>query len=170
MEERDLYDENKNLTGETIFKGDPIPENRYIIVVMVIIQNSKKEFLIQKRSAEKNGKFAFTGGHPKAGETSIQGMITEIKEELGLDISETELDLFFTGRNDKDRVFFDMYYLKKDFEIEDLKLQKEEVDYCEWDSSDRVRKLINDGLFHGNHVEEFYRLIDIYKKRGIEVE
>ena len=58
MEKRDLYDENRQLTGETIYKGEAIPEGRYIIVVLVFIQNSKGEFLIQKRSEIKNGKYA----------------------------------------------------------------------------------------------------------------
>lgn len=55
MEKRDLYDINRNLTGETIYKGEPIPQNKYIVVVLCIIQNSKNEFLIQKRSLEKDG-------------------------------------------------------------------------------------------------------------------
>jgi len=71
MEKRDLYDINKNLTGETIFKGEDIPEDRYIVVVLVYIQNSEGKFLIQKRSKIKNGKYATTGGHPKNGEDSI---------------------------------------------------------------------------------------------------
>ena len=81
MEKRDLYDENRQLTGETIYKGEEIPDGRYIIVVLVFIQNSKGEFLIQKRSEIKNGKYATTGGHCKTGESSIQGILTEIKEE-----------------------------------------------------------------------------------------
>ena len=38
-EKRDLYDEKRNLTGETILKGDKIPEGKYIVVVLVFIQN-----------------------------------------------------------------------------------------------------------------------------------
>ena len=86
MEKRDLYDINKNLTGETIYKGEQIPKDRYILVVLIFIQNSKGEFLIQKRSPQKDGSYASTGGHPKTGETSIQGMLTEIREEIGLDL------------------------------------------------------------------------------------
>ena len=71
MEQRDLYDVNRKLIGKTIFKGDSIPENSYIIVVLVFIQNSEGKFLIQKRSKIKNGKYATTGGHPKSGEDSI---------------------------------------------------------------------------------------------------
>ena len=39
MEKRDLYDSERNITGETILKGEKIPPNRYIIVVLVFIQN-----------------------------------------------------------------------------------------------------------------------------------
>ena len=74
MEKRDLYDSERNITGETILKGEKIPPNRYIIVVLVFIQNSEGKFLIQKRSKRKNGKYATTGGHPKSGESSIQGL------------------------------------------------------------------------------------------------
>lgn len=40
MEVRNLYDENRNFTGETIYKGEKIPNGRYIVVVLVFIQNS----------------------------------------------------------------------------------------------------------------------------------
>ena len=79
MEKRDLYDENKILTGKTIYKGQEVPKGRYYITVVVFIQNDKDEFLIQKRVAKKDGKWATTGGHPVSGKTSKQGIITEIK-------------------------------------------------------------------------------------------
>lgn len=167
MEIRDLYDINRNLTGETIKKGDPIPSNRYILVVLSFIQNSKGEFLIQKRSIQKDGKYGSTGGHPKSGESSEQGIITEIKEELGIDILPEELDLLFAGRSDSEQVFFNVYYIQKDFDIESLALQKDEVDFVEWMTLDRIKDLIDKGLFLKNHVEEVYRMIDIFKKRGI---
>ena len=40
LEKRDLYDENRNLTGETIYKGEDTPKGKYIVVVLVFIQNS----------------------------------------------------------------------------------------------------------------------------------
>lgn len=55
MEKRDLYDENKNLTGETIFKGEEVPKGRYYITVIMWIQNSKGEFLLQQKSKKKMG-------------------------------------------------------------------------------------------------------------------
>lgn len=170
MEKRDLYDKNKNLTGETMYKGEPIPADRYIIVVMVFIQNSEGKFLIQKRSKEKDGLYGSTGGHPKTGETSLQGMITEIQEEIGLEVNENEIELIYAGREDTERVFFDIYYLKKDFDINTLTLQKEEVEFVEWLTIPEIKKLIADGVFKESHAEEVYRLIDIFRKRGIELE
>lgn len=169
MEKRDLYDINKKLTGETIYKNEKIPANRYILVVLVFIQNSQGKFLIQKRSKQKDGKYASTGGHPKTGETSIDGMITEIKEELGLTVKPEELELIFSGQENVKQVFFDIYYMRKDFNISDLKLQKEEVDFVEWLSFKEVETLIKKDLFLESHAEELYRLKEIFEKRGVNI-
>ena len=170
MEKRDLYDINRNLTGETIYKGEAIPPDRYILVVLSFIQNSDGKFLIQKRSKLKDGKYASTGGHPKSGETSLQGIITEIKEELGLTIFPNELNLIFSGREDSEQVFFDIYYIKKDFDISNLLLQKDEVESVEWLSMKEIKELINNGLFLKNHEEEVFRMIKIFKERGITID
>ena len=129
MEKRDLYDKYRKLTGKTIYKGDAIPENCYIVVVLVYIQNSEGKFLIQKRSERKNGKYATTGGHPKSGETSLQGIISEVKEEIGLDLNPDDLQLYFSGISETSKVFWDDYYIKLDIpDISKLKLQSDEVD------------------------------------------
>ena len=169
MEKRDLYDINRKLTGETIYKNEKIPANRYILVVLVFIQNSQGKFLIQKRSKQKDGKYASTGGHPKTGETSIDGMITEIREELGLTVKPEELELIFSGQENAKQVFFDIYYMRKDFNISDLKLQKEEVDFVEWLSFKEIETLIKKDLFLESHTEELYRLKEVFEKRGINI-
>ena len=160
MEKRDLYDANRELTGETILKGEEIPYGKYINVVLVFIQNSEGKFLIQKRSEIKNGKFATTGGHPKSGETSIQGIITEVKEEIGLDIKSQDIQLYFSGRSDEEKVFWDDYYVKLDIpNIEDLELQKEEVDSLHWFTEAEIKDLMKQGKFFKNHYEEFKILL-----------
>ena len=160
MEKRDLYDENKKLIGKTIYKGEEIPDNRYILVVLIFIQNSEGKFLIQKRSQRKNGKYATTGGHPKAGESSLQGILTEVKEEIGLDLNPNDLQLYFSGRSDEEKVFWDDYYIKMDVEdIEKLKLQTEEVELVEWFSEDEIVQLMKQDKFFKNHYEEFENLI-----------
>lgn len=165
MEKRDLYDINRNLTGETIFKDEPIPPNRRILVVLSFIQNSKGELLVQKRTPQKDGTFAFTGGHPKSGETSVQGMITEISEEIGLTVSEDELKLIYTDMDDE--VFFDLYYLKKDFDISSLTVQEEEVSYIQWNTIDEINLMEKQGIFKKEHFEAFERFLKILDKGEI---
>ena len=167
MEQRDLYDINRRLTGQTIFKGESIPENNYIIVVLVFIQNSEGKFLIQKRSEIKNGKYATTGGHPKSGENSVQGIISEVKEEIGLELNPNDLQLYYTGKSDFERVFWDDYYIKIDIDdIKSLTLQKEEVESVCWLSIDEIYSLMKENKFLKNHYEEFEILLK-WLKEGI---
>lgn len=165
MEKRDLYNKDRILTGKTIYKGEPVPEDNYIIVVLIYIQNSDGKFLIQKRSQRKNGLYATTGGHPKSGEDSIQGIITEVKEEIGLDIKSENLIKYHGGRSDTEHVFFDDYYIKMDVEnIDNLELQKEEVESIHWFSADEVKESMKNGTFFSNHYEEFEILLDYLDK------
>ena len=160
MEKRDLYDINRNLTGETIYKGDSIPDGKFILVVLSFMQNSKGEFLIQKRSVQKGSKYGSTGGHAKTGETSIQAMMTEINEELALNANEDELHLVYSGREDEDKIFFDLYYMKKDFSTNSLILQKEEVESVKWMTVDEIKHLISTNEFLDSNVDEFYIILD----------
>ena len=165
MEKRDLYNEKRELTGETIYKGEEIPDGKYIIVVLVFIQNSEGKFLIQKRSERKNGKFATTGGHPKSGENSIQGIITEVKEKIGIDIKSEDLQLYFSGKSDEEKVFWDDYYLKMDISnIENLNLQRDEVESVHWFSVNEIKELKKQDKFFKNDYEEFEILLDLLDK------
>lgn len=161
-EERDLYNRNKVLTGEKCYKGSKIPDNRYIIVVTLFVQNNKGELLLQKRSKKKGGKYGFISGHPKSGETSIQGIITEAKEEIGIEINEKELKLFNT--EETTNTFFDFYYLKNDINISNLVIQKEEVEDVKWFSIPEIYDLIEKGDFFKNHIEAFEIIINYLKK------
>ena len=154
MEKRDLYDENKCLTGETILKGEKVPKGRYYITVVVWIQNTKGEFLIQKRTEKKDGKWATTGGHPISGQSSKQGIYTEIKEELGIDLSNKDTILFKTIKTEDD--FVDLYYISTDIEIKDIVIQEEEVVSAKWASINDIKDMIAKGEFSNSHTEFFY--------------
>lgn len=59
METRDLYDVHRNLIGKAIKKDDKIPDNTYIMMVVIFIQNNNNDFLIQKRSLNKGGEMGY---------------------------------------------------------------------------------------------------------------
>ena len=158
MEIRDLYDANKNLTGKTFVKGEQVPDGYYYLIVAVILENSNGEFLIQKRVPRKGGKWALTAGHPKSGENSFEGLCSEVFEELGIDISKDKLELIETWINN-DQIF-DIYYLKKDINLEDIIIQEEEVNGVRYASYDEIIEMNSNGEFHENHFILFSKCMD----------
>ncbi len=162
MEKRDLYDENKKLTGETIYKGQDVPKGRYYITVVIFIQNNKNEFLLQKRVKKKDGKWATTGGHPVSGETSKQGIVTEIREELGVNVTEKNIILFKTLKTEDD--FVDLYYLKENIDIDKIKIQKEEVEEVKWATIDEIQNMIKNNIFSESHTGFFEFCLEYLKE------
>ncbi len=99
METWDLYDENKNLSGKTMIRGDEIPDNLYHLVVHVWIKNDKGEYLISQRAEDRKTcplMWECSGGSVLQGETSIQGAVREVKEELGIDLNENDGKLVYS--------------------------------------------------------------------------
>lgn len=160
MEYLDLYDENKKLIGEKILRSKDmkIEDGKYICIVIVFIQNSEGKFLIQKTSKEKDSIWATTGGLVKSGNTSDETIVEEIYEELGFTIDIKELTKFYTQK--RNYAYQDAYYLKKDLDINELILQKEEVEYVKWLSIDEIIELIEKDEFRKGNIEAFKYLIE----------
>ena len=152
-EERDLYNSNLEKTNKTYFKGDIIPEGYYPMVVMIAIENSNGEFLMQKRSENKGGDWGVTGGHPKAGESPIEGIVTEVKEELGIDINPNEVIEFNSGCDGKD--CYRMYYIKKDINLNDITIQEEELTEVKYFSMKELEEMVKNGELNENQVAFF---------------
>lgn len=158
MEYLELLDENKNLTGKIIERGTKFEEGYYVNIVIVFIENSKGQFLIQKTSKEKGNVWATTGGHVKAGSAPLDAITQEIKEELGIDVSVNELKHIYVDK--RKFAFQDVYYLKRDIDINDLTLQKEEVEFVKWLSIDEINKLIENNEFREGNINSFKYLIN----------
>lgn len=158
MELRDLYDRNGNLTGKTYYKGDTISDGFYPMVVMVVIRNSNGDFLMQKRTPNKGGDWGVTGGHPKSGETPIEGIITEVKEELGLDFSKENFIEYDSGCDGKD--CYKMYYVTKDIDINDITIQESELTEVRWFTMDELKSMVNSGELNENQIACFNKVCD----------
>ncbi len=116
----DIYDINKKKTCRTAERDVyQFKEGEYHIVVTGIIMNSKNEILISKRAEHK--KFGLmwecNGGSILAGETSLEGIIRELKEELGIEFSKEEA--IFLKEIRKDTVppdFKDLWLFRRDID------------------------------------------------------
>jgi len=89
MEIWDLYNENRELTGKTHIRGQAIPQGFYHLVVHVWIRNSKGEYLISQRSADRPSfplMWECVGGSVTVGENSLTGALRETFEEIGIEL------------------------------------------------------------------------------------
>jgi len=95
----DLYNENRELLGKDHVRGEQLPIDGYHMVVHVWIRNSKGEYLISQRSANRPTyplMWECVGGSVLKGESSIEGAIRETKEEVGLDVEPERGKLLFS--------------------------------------------------------------------------
>ncbi len=92
MEYLQVFDEKKNKLEEKVSRDEKynLPSDRRFMIVLIFIENSKGEFLLQKTSKSRHSCIATTGGHVTYGDNAIETVIKECKEELGVDISSNE--------------------------------------------------------------------------------
>lgn len=118
------------------------------------------QVLLQKRSLEKD---SFPGcldtssaGHVSAGDECLESARRELKEELGIDALEEELayvgyfddgDVIaeFNGKPFHDHEIAFVYVYQKEISIDQLTLQKEEVDSVHWMDYNECRSLVAAG-------------------------
>ena len=153
MELWDLYTKDREKMNMTMVRGEQQPDDTYRLVVHLCLFNSKGEMLIQQRQPFKKGwsnMWDITiGGSAISGDTSWQAIQREAKEELGIEYDFSDMRLAMTVSFPKG--FDDMYILNKDIDINELKLQYEEVQKVRWASKEEILKMLKDGIFIPYH-------------------
>ena len=152
MELLDLYDKDLKPTGQTIERGQRVPPGLMIPIVAVYVYNDKGQYLIQKVAARKGNYYSTTAGHVQSGEKDFAlSMLRELREEIGLSTTKSELKLVKIRRYDYK--FTLLYMLKSNVPAEMLRLQEEEVDSVSWMSHEDIELLCRMGLFNRIHYQ-----------------
>ena len=125
-------------------------------------ENDKGEFLIQKTSDAKGGEYSSTGGHIDHGEDAYNTIIREVKEELGIDISQD--NVISLGHICVDFPVRFIFYLKKNIDLNDIVLQDEEVESISYMSVDEIKNKLDEGLMHKGHYKVLEKILEY--KRG----
>lgn len=163
MEIIDLYNNKREKLNKTFIREQGEPEiGEYKLSVHVWILNSKGELLIQKRNEnlKRNpGKWAYTGGAVDSGETSLQAALRETKEELGIEIDDDKIEFLLSFK--RERGFVDIWLIKEDINIGDIKLQKTEVSEAKWVTIKELEELIK--------TEQFVKALGIYHDTFIKL-
>ncbi len=155
-------------TGRTHVRGVPLQEGDYHLIVHVYPVNSKGEILIQKRSPHvktKPNMWATTGGSVIAGENFYQGGMRELREELGIEVSDEDARLL--SIMERPNRFRAIWLVRTDIDITELKLQKEEVADAMWATPDTIRQMVESGEFwHYDYLEWLFRKIEGLRRSG----
>lgn len=165
----DIYNENKEKTGKTKIRHiDTLEEAEYLIGVQATIINSKKEILISQRSEKKEKAplmWECNGGAVIAGETSLQGILREVQEELGIIFQETEAIFLKTVK--KEHKFKDIYLFIKDINISDITFQDGEAIAAKWVTMEEFMKMYKNNEIVQNvdfGREDYQKCLDIINK------
>lgn len=142
----DIYDINKKVTGRKAERGVyQFKDGEYHIVVTGIIINSSNEILISKRAAHKTFGLMWecNGGSILARETSLEGILRELKEELGIEFTKKEAIFLKEIKKDSANDFKDLWLFRKDINIEDITFPDGESIEAKWVTIDEFIEMLN---------------------------
>ena len=177
MEYIDIFDENNNPTGKIKEKVQAHEDGEFHRTAHVWVINDNNELLLQKRSASKKSHpncWDISGaGHIRAGESVIDGAIRELKEELGVEAQEKDLQYIATiksTKNPKNMEFQYVYLLKCNKQIEEYIFQDGEVSKVKYVYYKELEKMVEDrveGLLI--HEEEYKYLFKYIRTKNIKI-
>lgn len=153
MEIWDLYNEHRELTGRDHIRGEKVPQGFYHLVVHIWIRNSKGEYLISQRSADRPAyplMWECVGGSITKGEDSLTGALRETKEEVGLTLSPEVGKLVYSvvGRvvnGVKFTDIVDVWLFEYDGPVSLEQATTKEVAQTVWMSREQIRELFDTG-------------------------
>lgn len=152
MEKHELVDINGNKTGKILTHVEArdinnVPNGCYISVVGVVIINENDEILLQKRSRFKRAnpsKWGICGGKVDLSETPLEAGIRETLEEIGILLNKEELKFLSMDANEKSH--FTVYYVRKNVDLKECKLQEEELEEVKYFKIEELENLDNEGF------------------------
>lgn len=152
MELLDVLDENGNKTGVTKTKEEIYKTGEWFRSVHIWIINDDNELLLQRRSLNKttypNLWAVSVSGHVVAGETSMEAVIREIKEEIDIDITIDQCEYLFTIRRQNifdnciNRVYDDNYLVRLNIDVNNAKIQQTELNEIRYFNIDNLKIML----------------------------
>ena len=163
----DLYNENRKLLGKDHIRGEQLPIDGYHLVVHVWIRNSKGQYLISQRSANRPTNplmWECVDGSVVKGEDSLQGVLREVKEEVGIDLLPEKGQVVLS---DIKKIEFgkvvnkivDVWLFDYDGEVDLGNATTDEVAQVAWMSREQIKELFDANMFVDT-LEYFFTEVD----------
>ncbi len=169
-----MLDKDGNLTGEKKLRSEVHRDGTWHKAVHIWIINENGDILLQRRCATKDSNPNMLdiscAGHLSSGDKSLDGALRELKEELNIEVTADELHYIKTlKRSSKytstfiNNEFDDLYILRTNRKISDMKFQKEEISEIFYVPYNKFKEMVKnkqpDLLMH---TEEFEILFDMF--------
>ncbi len=152
MEYFDLFDEYGNNLNKQALRGNHLKEGEFFKVIHVWIENKNGEFLIQQRAKKTDPtpyQWAITSGIPDQGESAVEAVIRETKEELGITLDKDRLKKkarIVSSHNAYNTITF-VYHIKQDIDLNTLTLNKDEVLDVNYASISEIFEMVQNNEF-----------------------
>jgi 8-oxo-dGTP pyrophosphatase MutT (NUDIX family) len=134
MELWDAYDAQGKGIGETLVRGEPIPDGRYHMVCEALVRHADGEYLLMRRDERKKAYPGYweatAGGSALCGEDALACMRRELLEETGL--TDAALTLVAQSRDDGENALFFSYLALTDRDKDSIVLQEGETVAFAW--------------------------------------
>lgn len=146
MELWDLYDAERHPLGQTMERGAFHPEGTYHLVVNIWVVNRSGQILLTLRAPEKEqypNLWENQGGSVQAGEESLRGVRRELFEETGIWAEDWEFTLL--GTSLEKTAMVDIYALRKDIPVRDIRLQAGETAAARWVTPQELESMAASG-------------------------
>ena len=137
----------------THVRGEELPDELYHLVVHAWVRNSRGEYLISQRSANRSSfplMWECTGGSVLAGESSLAGALRELQEEVGLNPAPSDATLVksvcrkrINGMKFND--ILDIWLFRYDGAVSLENATTDEVAQVRWMTPGQIRQLLADG-------------------------
>lgn len=147
MEYWDIFDEFRRPKNKTHLRGIPLEDGDYHLVVEIWAIGHDGLILLSQRHPDKPYplKWECTGGSVLKGESSLDGAVREIGEEVGIHVSPEQLIPVRSYRRTNCHDFLDVYLLFTDISLDELTFQDTEVVGAKRVGIEALRKIENSG-------------------------
>lgn len=160
MEYFDVLSKTRQKLNYIKAREDNFESNEYNQSSELWILNNNK-LLITKRSMKKShpGEWETPGGCSQNSETSIDTIIREANEEIGISLSEEDLELIGTQLYKKQ--FVDVFKTNKIINTSNIKLQLDEVTEFKFVSKEEFIKMIEDNKIVNSVANRYFMFKDV---------
>ena len=156
IELQDLFDIDRNPTGELYVRGSVLPKGRLFVGVRVWVRDNAGRFLLSQRHPCKVKPLMWepTGGAVCAGEHSRETGLREVYEEIGLKLNPEKIVHICTKVHDGVE-FRDTYLACWNGEISELRFQENEVVDARWVTYEEMEAMDAQGILAADYRELF---------------